>query len=697
MYLILVVVFLFSLVLAQPAYAAGLTVNSDADTTADDGTCTLREALTNANDDSQLYATSGECAAGSGSDTISFDSSLSGATIHLASTLTITSNVTIDGSALGSKISISGDDTVRVFNIPTIPAVTLTVTLDSLIVTNGATSGHGAGLFMGQGIHVTVKNSTFSDNHAGGRGGGIGNQGSLTLIDSTVSGNSAAEDFGGGGGISNESGITITNSTISNNSATGVGASGGGMFNTGGATITNSTIFGNSTTTYGGGISTTANLTITNSTIAGNSAAVVGGLMVQGNVTHLRNTIIANNSSTTINSFSHNDCTDTSDYPNPPTPDGDGIMTNINNLIENSNCSPLLSDDPSLGPLADHGGPTQTVALLAGSNAIDAGDDATCALTAGYPDYGPGGLDQRGIARPNSAHCDIGAYEYEDASDPIVTVFTVASTTTSLNIPITLFTASDDATVAAYLITETSTPPSAGDAGWSVSAPTIYPVGSDGPYTLYPWVKDAVDNVSAVYGSPVSVIVNSTAVFKSLGAQDGWILESSETSGSGGTMNATDATLNLGDNSAKKQYRSILSFATSSLPDTAVITKVTLKLRKQGVAGGGSPVVLLQGFMADVRNGTFGTAPLTLGDFKAAATQIVGPTSPTLISGWYSLDLTLAKGSINNLLTGGGLTQIRVRFNLDDNDNRLANYLKIYSGNALKASRPQLIVEYYVP
>src|SRR5262245_56986107 len=96
--------------LTRPVYAAGITVNSSADTIANDGACTLREAISNANGDSQLYTSAGECAAGSGTDIISFDSSLSGTTITLSSILTsITTNMTIDGSALSSQVTISGD------------------------------------------------------------------------------------------------------------------------------------------------------------------------------------------------------------------------------------------------------------------------------------------------------------------------------------------------------------------------------------------------------------------------------------------------------------------------------------------------------------------------------------------------------------------------------------------------------------
>jgi hypothetical protein len=64
--------------------------------------------------------------------------------------------------------------------------------------------------------------------------------------------------------------------------------------------------------------------------------------------------------------------------------------------------------------------------------------------------------------------------------------------------------------VTGYIITKTSTPPSAGASGWTALAPTTYTVGSDGSYTLYPWVKDAAGNVSAVFGSPASVSVDTS-------------------------------------------------------------------------------------------------------------------------------------------------------------------------------------------
>jgi len=73
-------------------------------------------------------------------------------------------------------------------------------------------------------------------------------------------------------------------------------------------------------------------------------------------------------------------------------------------VIQDNSCSPVASDliitDAQIGPLGNNGGPTATHALLAGSPAIDAANDAACPVT-----------DQRGVTRPQGAHCDIGAYE----------------------------------------------------------------------------------------------------------------------------------------------------------------------------------------------------------------------------------------------------------------------------------------------
>ena len=457
------------------AYEYETTVTSNAD----NGAGTLREAIANA----------------ASGDTILFNASLSGQTIHLASTLNIIQNITIDGSALASKITVSGDDAVRVFFIHS----GMTVTIDSLIITKGngtgpniedsTTGGGGIQNNSGNssGVVLTVKNSVISGNSAD-TGGGIYNrdQSTLTITNSTISGNTAT---GNGGGIYSDGTLTVAGSTISGNSS---GGEGGGIRDGSTTTLTNSTISGNSASGSGGGIRNAGNLTAKNNTLSGNSASVSGGGIYSDNTLNATNNIIAN-------STSGGDCS------------GE-IDTNLNNLVEDGTCSGngtnFLTGDPNLDSLADNGGPTQTIALLVGSLAIDAGDDTTCTNTP------VSNLDQRGVTRLSGAHCDIGAYEgAKDITAPTVDTFSAISPSLNLSIPIPFlsFTASDNVAVTGYNITESSIPPLAGAAGWTASAPSTYTVSSDGSYTLYPWAKDAAGNVSPVFGSPASVIVDTTA------------------------------------------------------------------------------------------------------------------------------------------------------------------------------------------
>ena len=209
-------------------------------------------------------------------------------------------------------------------------------------------------------------------------------------------------------------------------------------------------------------------------------------------------------------------------------------------------------------------------------------------------------------------------------------------------------------------------------------------------------VNRAAANPPGAYFRVVNII--TAPPFVSNAAQDGWILESSETGNKGGALNSAAATFNLGDDAAKKQYRGILSFSTGdSLPDNAVITGVTLKVKKQNITGGGNPVATFKGFMVDIKNGTFGTVALQASDFQAAAGKSYGPFNAALAGGWYSINLTAARAFVNKLSTGSGLTQIRLRFKLDDNNNAVANVLSLFSGNAPRASRPQLVITYIVP
>ncbi len=201
-------------------------------------------------------------------------------------------------------------------------------------------------------------------------------------------------------------------------------------------------------------------------------------------------------------------------------------------------------------------------------------------------------------------------------------------------------------------------------------------------------------------GSRGEALTTLTARFISGSLQDGWVLESSEMSGKGGTKNSTQNALPIGDDALNRQYRSILSFRTGAgLPDTAVVTAVKLTFRRQLIKGGSDPIIPHQGIMVDMKKGAFGTAALELTDFQAIGLSAVyrsfGPFKPAGNTvGWYTIPLPAAAGSYVNKV---GPTQIRLRFRLDDDNNFRANYLSIFSGDAPAGSQPQLIVQYYLP
>ncbi len=186
-----------------------------------------------------------------------------------------------------------------------------------------------------------------------------------------------------------------------------------------------------------------------------------------------------------------------------------------------------------------------------------------------------------------------------------------------------------------------------------------------------------------------------TKTFSSAGVYDGWILESSELSNTGGTLNAPATTFNAGDETRDRQYRSILSFQTGSLPDTAVISSVQLKIRKQGTVGV-DPFTTHGPLLAEVRQGAFSVnAALQLVDFAAPASPGTADVFAPLPLSWYGATLADANlVRINKI----GLTQFRVRFTKDDDDDMKADYAKFFSGNAASSANwPTLVVTYYLP
>lgn len=397
-----------------------MIVNTATDETTTNGLCSLREAIHNANNNLATYP---DCRAGLvySIDAISFAGDYV-ITLYVPgpfapASIEVTSRIIINGNGVGrtviqvtncNPVTLPGGCTPASAGVFFVRE-TGDLTLNGLTVRYGNSEG-GA---LGGGIinygTLTVTRSRIANNSGSWGGGGIHNEGTLTVTNSTITNNRSGG--GGSGGIHNYTGtVSITDSTISSNIA--YGHDGGGLSTFEGTVIvTNSTISGNYTFYNGGGINNTYGiLTVTNSTISGNETGNGdgGGIFNNGTLNLINSTIANNIAPYYLDGGGLYNLT-TLDYRNTLIADntigGDcanfgTIGTNLNNLVEDNFCFPSLSGDPNLGALANNGGATQTHALLTGSPAIDAGSSANCPAT-----------DQRGVARPQGEHCDIGAYE----------------------------------------------------------------------------------------------------------------------------------------------------------------------------------------------------------------------------------------------------------------------------------------------
>ncbi len=326
----------------QPALHAGtnlIVVNTVSDPFKGPKTCSLRGAITSANTGTDT--TGGNCAAGTGNDKIIFGSAIIGGTITLGSALPpIQHTLTIDGTQ--QNVTIDGGGAYQM----------LVVNAGASLALNNLTIAHG--------------------NNSAGNGGGVDNEGTLDVTNSTFSGNSA----GDGGAIYNNGTLAIVNSTFSGSTATGAG---GGIYNNSAATVTNVTFSSNNApSSSGGGIYNNAGTaTVTNSILANSTGGNCAGAITNGGYN------ISDDGSCGFGTSSG--------------AKGQAIGDNVTDL------------DLALAPggLANNGGPTKTIALETRSSAIDAIPIADCPFT-----------DQRGVSRPGlvyikTAHaCDVGAYEF---------------------------------------------------------------------------------------------------------------------------------------------------------------------------------------------------------------------------------------------------------------------------------------------
>ena len=225
-------------------------------------------------------------------------------------------------------------------------------------------------------------------------------------------------------------------------------------------------------------------------------------------------------------------------------------------------------------------------------------------------------FDLEGNARHNNGFGAAGAYEW-DVTAPTVTAFTIPTTSSSLTVSISSFTATDAVGVTGYIITESSTPPAYDAAGWSGSAPANYVFSSDGSKTLYAWSKDAVGNVSTSSNDSVTITLPTYTI--------------------GGTISSLTGTVVLRNNGGDDLSRSasgVFTFATE-LSDSAsyAVTVFTQPSGQTCVVSNGSGTVS----SANITNVSVACTT----DDATPPVRSAGSPSGALVSGTTGTTMTL--------------------------------------------------------
>jgi CSLREA domain-containing protein len=354
------------------AHAATISVNSLGDTVvAADSSCTLREAINNANSNSDT--TSGDCVAGTGSDVIVLPAGTISVTGSAGNNdnssgdfdITDTDDLTIQGQGAGISV-IDGAGIDRVLHV----TVNAQLTVENLTISGGTVTGSGGGILsLGA---ITVSNSAITGNTASIFGGGLAASDTVILAESLISNNSAANS---GGGISTFGSISLTNSTVSNNTS---GNRGGGMTGVSGVSVINSTVSNNSADELGGGINSLAEVSLTRSTVSNNSAGARGGGINSLTTVSVTESTLSNNtaegSGGGIASLGQTSLTNSTVNGNTSGNRGGGIVSFAGVDLINSSVSGNSADNTGGGITSALGGSVNhSTVILNHSNALGGG------------------------------------------------------------------------------------------------------------------------------------------------------------------------------------------------------------------------------------------------------------------------------------------------------------------------------------
>jgi predicted outer membrane repeat protein len=510
--------------------------------------------------------------------------------------------------------------------------------------------GNSSILSASAGAQVVVSGLTLADGSAI-KDGAISNAGTLALADCTLTGNTATAGVGpDGGAIFNTGALSLTDCTLSANTS---GEDGGAIYTSGSLALAECTISGNSANT-GGGIYRSGSsqpgtsLVRFGCTISGNSASFGGGIV--GRNVIMNNTIVANSGL-----------------------GGDlfGTFSGSNNLIEDAgNAGGLASGvngnlvgvDPKLGALGYNGGSTQTMALLAGSPAIGAGDSSLL----------PSGVttDQRGFAL-DSPKPDIGAFQYQGPS-PTVTISGPTTGTSQVDATFTL-TASDP-TPANQSGTFTYTIDWNGDGSdiQTIKGPASLQVShayfAAGTFTPSVTALDKLNRVSnlAVLAAPVVVTGTSPAAIANL-IQSGDLTISVSTLDQASiavdSINSIPAAAWSGSNSATIRLTSLGTVTDTVINPTSPSANVNISPSNDALtigqlvtvnnpyaSGGSTGLTIAATVVATVALAFVGGSAVGL--LSAASAASIGVLGLTTTSGWIFSSGVVAAGTGVGILTG---------------------------------------------